>query len=73
MKLWCKILPFFIVEWWAKKNCEIIGRSDEMHVVRPFNNVEIAVPANPKATKARHAKWREGAIKTAINSSKLGD
>ena len=59
MKTWCKILPFFIVEWWAKRNCEIIVRKDGMHVVRPFNNIEIAVPAHLKETKARYAKWHK--------------
>lgn len=22
MAKWTKILPFFVVEWWARKNCE---------------------------------------------------
>jgi len=40
MKTWTKLLPFFVVEWWAKKYCQMyttIGFT----IVSPYKDVRL--------------------------------
>jgi len=38
-----KILPFFIVEYFAKRNCDILYITPLGRVVQPFKNVTIKI------------------------------
>ena len=42
MKTWTKILPFFFVEWYAKKNAEC-WRDSEGYFVYPYDGVKIYI------------------------------
>ena len=52
MMSWCKILPFFFVEWWAKRFCEIQKQHHGGYYyktfVSPFGGVEIDVNGRRK-------------------------
>lgn len=43
MRIWCKILPFFLVEWLARKHCERfqydLGKYGKKIIVSPFKGV----------------------------------
>lgn len=45
MQTWTKLLPFFIIEWWAKRNCQTLGMLNSRCYVKPFENVLIILPS----------------------------
>lgn len=44
---WTKILPFFIIEWLAKRSCERIINYSVGTFVNPYTGVLIRVPQPP--------------------------
>jgi hypothetical protein len=42
MANWTKILPYFFIEWYAQRYCEVIHTNTfNVRVVRPFNDMYI--------------------------------
>lgn len=42
LRPWTKLLPFFIVEWYAKKDCERWGdKANGCEFVYPYKNVRL--------------------------------
>lgn len=47
MKIWTKILPFFIIEWYAKKYLSLHElKTDGLIFVRPYKDILMLIEDN---------------------------